>query len=542
MLKISLLTRSILLLLCFYNNIRRGYVTAANPTCVCNYNQCSATAGCCPGLTCVPSNPFYSQCLETANNTKGTQNCIATQSGFGCVTDNDCCNPHAKCISSFCNLPCSTTPTIQPTSPVIEPGFSIVSNFNTTQYNTGQYYYVSYLSRWNISCQGLGLNSFHLQYKYQSVPVNYGHYNIKCVSPGFNATKLSTGQNLKLIQGGTTPVANIKFFQYLTPTLANCSSVGGAITKLAWLNENSNTVGGYAYTCGIFGSFSLSRCRTVVNQPTTIGYTSYATGNMNFLDRQVVACNANEALQMIQWTYNGDIAMTGQYVYTCCQYEALCPPTSYYSHGTCYSYPSANPSSNPSVNPSIIPSANPSANPTVGPAKAPASSPTSMTLNSNSPNANSPSFPGSIPTAAPSLASSPVSISPTLIAQTKSGANVQNTFIQSNTFFIVIAISSFLCLLLLVTLYFLHKRWSLQNHSNQLWNWVANDLGGEVMVMIRGSRRLISKDHVYSVRTVPTYFPGGDDNSSRKSAKNIQMTNLDADKAVALPVLHEELI
>lgn len=406
--------------------------------------------------------------------------------------------------------------------------FSPKIAFNTSEVNTGQFYYAYYLSHWNITCGEFGLNSFHLQYKYESISVNYGYYNIKCVSPGFNITSSSSSRNIKAIKGGVTPVANIKFFQYLSPEIANCSSVGGALTKLQWTNQNSYLSGGYSFTCGMFGSFSLSSCRTVVNPATTIGYTSYSTGNMNFLDRQYVSCHGDEALQSIKWTYNGDKNMTGQYVYTCCQYVPSCPVNYYFSKGECIACGTGLASLG-GVSASCYPA---SFIPTLSPSHAP------VTV---SPSSVAPitvidgplviqSFSPSLPQSSQPTRTMQPSVVPSGNHLLTSTTTTQTPFTQSSSFVAVIVIAALVCLILTITAYYLHKRWSLQSHSNQLWDWVTNDLGGEVMVMIRGSRRLrVSKDSVRSAST----------NGEKKS---FHMTQLATDKSIAEPVLHEGLL
>ena len=89
-----------------------------------------------------------------------------------------------------------------------------------TQISTAQNSAVSwqlyYLDRLSIECTGLGLNTFAL--------VTSGsnwYYNYICVTPGFTSTTTSYS-NIVAVQGGQVPVYNIKFFQYVTPYMADC--------------------------------------------------------------------------------------------------------------------------------------------------------------------------------------------------------------------------------------------------------------------------------------------------------------------------------
>lgn len=211
-----------------------------------------------------------------------------------------------------------------------------ISLAQQTAYGSWQLYY---LDRLNIDCTSLGLSTFQM-----ATSGNNWWYNYVCVTPGFTATTTAYS-NIVAVQGGTIPVANIKFFQYLTPYIADCSGVGGAITQIQFQSTNSYANSGFAYQCGVFGSFLLSNCRTVTGTAQSIGVTGYGSGNANYLDREQVACNSNEALQTIKWTYNGDTLITGQYVYTCCQYVPSCAYNYYISSGNCALCPAGQSSS-----------------------------------------------------------------------------------------------------------------------------------------------------------------------------------------------------
>lgn len=96
-------------------------------SCICRYNKCdpySSTSQCCPGLTCQTSSSF-SSCQEdprylTASPTpfkNGYINqCIMTDSGYGCWSNIPCCNPGTVCnmATRTCNFYCPTAPTISP--------------------------------------------------------------------------------------------------------------------------------------------------------------------------------------------------------------------------------------------------------------------------------------------------------------------------------------------------------------------------------------------------------------------------------------------
>ena len=96
-------------------------------SCICRYSRCDpylSTNQCCPGLTCQSSGSF-SSCREdprflTASPTpvkNGYINqCIMTDSGYGCWSNIPCCNPGTVCnmATRTCNFHCPTAPTISP--------------------------------------------------------------------------------------------------------------------------------------------------------------------------------------------------------------------------------------------------------------------------------------------------------------------------------------------------------------------------------------------------------------------------------------------
>lgn len=76
-------------------------------------------------------------------------------------------------------------------------------------------YQLWYIDRLNMDCSGLGLSTFLLQ--------NSGNnwwFNYVCVTPGF-ATPTTSYSIQAVVQGGSVPVCNIKFFQYLS-SIADC--------------------------------------------------------------------------------------------------------------------------------------------------------------------------------------------------------------------------------------------------------------------------------------------------------------------------------
>lgn len=111
-------------------------------SCICRYNKCdpySSTNQCCPGLTCQSSWSF-SSCQEdprylTASPTpfkNGYINqCIMTDSGYGCWSNIPCCNPGTVCnmVTRTCNFYCPTAPTISP-----RPSKAPVNNTMTVPY------------------------------------------------------------------------------------------------------------------------------------------------------------------------------------------------------------------------------------------------------------------------------------------------------------------------------------------------------------------------------------------------------------------------
>ena len=217
-------------------------------------------------------------------------------------------------------------------------------SFITPVANSFGGYQLYSLDRLNINCSGLGLNSFQLGDSIFNKTTETFWYTVQCVyiTP-FATTSSTVLTNIQAVQGGITPVYNFIFFQYLTPYIADCSGMGGAITQLHFQSTNNYANAGFSYTCGTFDGLSLSRCRTVTNKATSVGYTSYSFGNANYLDSQSVTCAPNEALQTIKWTYNGDSVATGQYIYTCCQ--APCPYNYYVSGDLCARCPAGRSSS-----------------------------------------------------------------------------------------------------------------------------------------------------------------------------------------------------
>jgi hypothetical protein len=87
-------------------------------------------------------------------------------------------------------------------------------------------------------------------------------------------------------------------------------------------------------------------------------------------------------------------------------------------------------------------------------------------------------------------------------------------------------------------------RRSLQNHSTQLWNWVANDLGGEVMVLIRGSKRL-EQDSAVAVEMNDVFLAKKNDNDHGYDRKSIKLDSAGSvtdlsDKGLVQPVIIHE--
>lgn len=105
-----------MLVLPFFNLL----LVAAAEDCVCVYQPCGGSEGCCPGTVC-KTYGSTSQCEEapeylyTTTPSSGPLQCIRTESGYGCTTNSDCCNP-----SAFCNIhtkQCLTMcPTDEPTA------------------------------------------------------------------------------------------------------------------------------------------------------------------------------------------------------------------------------------------------------------------------------------------------------------------------------------------------------------------------------------------------------------------------------------------
>lgn len=95
----------------------------SNAQCMCEFAVgCSSDNDCCPGQTCRSYSGEWKQCRRDPNYDQMlTTTCkhVATSpylnfNDFGCVSDSDCCNPHAKCGSDgLCRLPhveCSNVP------------------------------------------------------------------------------------------------------------------------------------------------------------------------------------------------------------------------------------------------------------------------------------------------------------------------------------------------------------------------------------------------------------------------------------------------
>lgn len=197
--------------------------------------------------------------------------------------------------------------------------------------------------------------------------------------------------------------------------------------------------------------------------------------------------------------------------------------------------PTISPTISPTFTPTVVPSSLPSS---AFPSAVPSRYPTLMPIVSSLPTTVPSYFPSVRPSTMPSESPTAVqSAGPTLqSASSNSKSSAQNSFIQSTPFIVVVAIGSLLCLFILISIYVLHMRWSLQSHSTQLWNWVANDLGGEVMVLMRGSKR-IDKDPAPGTvveMTVVSEIKGDE----RKSTKFGNTTDLGG-KVFAEPIIHE---
>jgi len=89
--------------------------------CMCEFTiGCTTDSDCCAGQTCRSYGNLWTQCRENPEYTSVTESCKNTVTypgltfkDFGCTSDNDCCNPSAKCGSdSLCRFPdsCSHFP------------------------------------------------------------------------------------------------------------------------------------------------------------------------------------------------------------------------------------------------------------------------------------------------------------------------------------------------------------------------------------------------------------------------------------------------
>jgi hypothetical protein len=96
--------------------------------------------------------------------------------------------------------------------------FTLNAQISTSQQLHGGFS-LYYLDRISIDCSGLGLNFFGMVNPASS---SYWYYNLKCATPGFTATATYSYSNLQPAQGGTVPIVNMKFLQYLTPYIADC--------------------------------------------------------------------------------------------------------------------------------------------------------------------------------------------------------------------------------------------------------------------------------------------------------------------------------
>lgn len=217
--------------------------------------------------------------------------------------------------------------------------FSVNQQFSTGATKSGSSssnYELQYLDRQNLNCNGYGMNSFAMVNEYSQPSDdfwnnrNYIYFNIQCVSPGFPSTSTYSISNVQPVQGGTIPVQNIIFFQYLNVDNGNvldCSSVGGAVTQFHFVNQNNNANAGFQYTCGVFGQFQLSSCRTTSSQyAQSVGSSSYSSGgNLNYLDRNPVSCNSNEAIQSLQFDTMNNNVYNQNYQHDGCTWEHICP-------------------------------------------------------------------------------------------------------------------------------------------------------------------------------------------------------------------------
>lgn len=82
-------------------------------------------------------------------------------------------------------------------------------------------------------------------------------------------------------------------------------------------------------------------------------------------------------------------------------------------------------------------------------------------------------------------------------------------------------------------------RWSIETHRTRLWNWVANDLGGDVLVMIRGSRRNISVSQI-----IPTQDSNGvnEKSSVYSHGKSVHLGAVGSNGQASKPLVHEDYL